>query len=50
MLYAYWGMHPIAPPPGFDLDAFSAEPLVADAADAQQLAGGGVFNWAADLC
>ncbi|KAF6235186.1 SNF2 family N-terminal domain-containing protein [Scenedesmus sp. NREL 46B-D3] len=39
MLYAYWGMHPIAPPPGFDLDAFSAEPLVADAADAQQLAG-----------
>ncbi|WIA39293.1 hypothetical protein OEZ86_005411 [Tetradesmus obliquus] len=38
-LYAYWGTEPIAPPAGFDLEAFSAAPEVADAADKQLLAG-----------
>jgi hypothetical protein len=38
-LYAHWGVDPIAPPPGFDLEAFTAVPQLTDAADVQQVAG-----------
>jgi hypothetical protein len=39
MLYAYWGEEPLAPPPGFDMDAFNVVPQLTDAADAQKVAG-----------
>jgi hypothetical protein len=48
-LYAQWGVDPIAPPPGFDLEAFSAVLEITDPEDAQKIASEDLVGWLASM-